>query len=371
MNSFYQISASGHDEATVISDCLNKLDNAPKEANLGFIYVSDVLSESLKDILHKCRFKTGIKHWVGSLGVGVISDTTEIYDQPAISLLLGHFPETEFSVLETTINSDELTSKLVWPENSESFFALMHVDAYNPESQILLDQIDSTIENCFIAGGITSSRDAQLQIANEVSSDGVSGVIFSDKIQVHTNLSQGCSPLGEKHLITKSQDNIVVTLDNKPALDVFYEDIGEMLARDIQQASSFVFAGLCIPHSDKSDYKIRNLIGVDDENKAFAINDNLTEGDKLLICKRDGESAKKDMQNMLINIKKRVGNQKIKGGVYISCVGRGREQFGDNSEEIKMIHGELGDFPLTGFFANGEIHNKHIYGYTGVLTLFT
>jgi len=167
-----------------------------------------------------------------------------------------------------------------------------------------------------MSGGITSSHEAQLHIANEVSFDGISGVIFSDKIQVHTNLSQGCSPLGEKHTVTQSQDNIVIELDKKPALDVFYNDIGEMLSRDIKKASQFVFAGLCIPNSDKSDYKIRNLIGVDEEKKVFAINDNILEGDKILICKRDTDSAEKDMLAMLENIKRRL-TAPIKGGVYI------------------------------------------------------
>jgi len=27
--------------------------------------------------------------------------------------------------------------------------------------------------------------------------------------------------------------------------------------------------------------------------------------------------------------------------------------------------------PLVGFFANGEIARNHVYGYTGVLTVFT
>jgi len=31
----------------------------------------------------------------------------------------------------------------------------------------------------------------------------------------------------------------------------------------------------------------------------------------------------------------------------------------------------LGDVPLVGFFANGEIARRHLYGYTGVLTVFT
>ena len=370
MEQFYAISAYGNEPTSVISDCIKQLEDCPGDANFGFIYVSDDLADSLESILQKCKFKTGIKHWSGSLGVALVSSDREIYDQPAISILLCDFPANEFSIIETIHNAEELDSKLSWPENSDSYFALMHIDAYNPESQNLLDQLEQSTENCFIAGGITSSQEEQLHIANNVSSDGISGVIFSDKIQVHTNLSQGCSPLGEKHTVTRSQDNIIITLDSKPALDIFHSDIGEMLSRDIKRASEFVFAGLCIPDSDTSDYKIRNLVGVDEEEKVFAINDNVAEGDKILICKRDAESAEKDMLKMLENLKKRLSSP-IKGGVYISCLGRGREQFGENSEEVKMIHQVLGDFPLTGFFASGEIHNKHIYGYTGVLTLFT
>jgi small ligand-binding sensory domain FIST len=31
----------------------------------------------------------------------------------------------------------------------------------------------------------------------------------------------------------------------------------------------------------------------------------------------------------------------------------------------------LGDVPLVGFFAGGEIAHQQLYGYTGVLTVFT
>ena len=38
---------------------------------------------------------------------------------------------------------------------------------------------------------------------------------------------------------------------------------------------------------------------------------------------------------------------------------------------LVSIKDALGDVPLAGFFANGEICNNRLYGYTGVLTLFT
>ena len=61
----------------------------------------------------------------------------------------------------------------------------------------------------------------------------------------------------------------------------------------------------------------------------------------------------------------------IRGGVYVSCVARGRSLFGAAGAEVGILQSQLGEFPLVGFFANGEIAQHRLYGYTGVLTLFT
>ena len=60
----------------------------------------------------------------------------------------------------------------------------------------------------------------------------------------------------------------------------------------------------------------------------------------------------------------------IRGGIYVSCVARGEALFGDAGHEMALIKANLGDFPLVGFYANGEIARDTLYGYTGVLTLF-
>jgi small ligand-binding sensory domain FIST len=89
-----------------------------------------------------------------------------------------------------------------------------------------------------------------------------------------------------------------------------------------------------------------------------------------MFCRRDGNTARADLERMLQRLTARLDGRTPRGGVYVSCVGRGRHQFGDQSEELRAIQEGLGDFPLVGFFANGEIYNGRLYGYTGVLTLF-
>jgi small ligand-binding sensory domain FIST len=75
------------------------------------------------------------------------------------------------------------------------------------------------------------------------------------------------------------------------------------------------------------------------------------------------------MTRMLDSMKKGLYT-KPRGGVYYSCLGRGANLFGPESEELQMIHAAFGEFPLVGFFCNGEISHNRLYGYTGVLTLF-
>ena len=58
------------------------------------------------------------------------------------------------------------------------------------------------------------------------------------------------------------------------------------------------------------------------------------------------------------------------GAIYVSCSGRGGPHFGAPSAELQIIRRALGDVPLVGFFAGGEIARHHVYGYTGVLTVF-
>ena len=63
--------------------------------------------------------------------------------------------------------------------------------------------------------------------------------------------------------------------------------------------------------------------------------------------------------------------RRIAGAIYVSCTGRGGPHFGAPHAELQIIRRALGDVPLVGFFAAGEIAYRQVYGYTGVLTVFT
>ncbi len=357
---------------SAVAECLQQIGNVPAQANLGFLYVTDIFADLLQDILTRLRSETGVEHWVGTVGIGICAGDREYQQAPAIAVMIGAFPDDSFRMLPFYNRAaDNLPASWEdWLHGSASQLAVLHGDPGNSNLPQLLIKLNNELPNAQLVGGLSSSHGRHPQIADQLLEGGLSGVVFDDKAPVTTALTQGCSPIAPSHTITACDGNVIATLDERPALDVFNEDIGEILARDLNRAAGYIFAGLPIAGSDTRDYLVRNVSGVDTQGRRIAIGEMLHPGQQIQFCRRDAETARQDMQTMLDNLKQRLSGRP-RAGLYFTCLGRGEALFGEASGELKMIRETLGDFPLIGFQANGEISGQRLYAYTGVLTLFT
>src|SRR5439155_1154342 len=147
-------------------------------------------------------------------------------------------------------------------------------------------------------------------------------------------------------------------------------DIGPALTADLRRVGGLIFAGLPVIGSDTGDYLVRNLLAIDPGRGALVLGAEVAAGDPILFCRRDPESARRDMNRMVRQLAGRLSGPP-KAGVYVSCVARGAGRVGDAGGETGLIREALGEFPLIGCFANGEISRDRLYGDTGVLTLCT
>ena len=363
--------ATGPTSRKLVSDCLQQLGNVRGKYQLGFIYANDTLNEDLEDIVGRLKQETGILNWVGTLGMGVCSTGAEYYDEPTLVVMLADIDAKQFSIIGTNEIDEEILFEEVSSYCKEELphVGIIHGDPSNPATPNIIEKMSETVPSAYLVGGLTSSNAENYQVANKIIQGSVSGIFFSPDVNTVIGHTQGCTPLDQQHVITKAERNLLIALDNRPALDVLRDDVGEVLAKDLNKIAGYIFAGMPIEFSDTGDYLVRNIIGFDEEEKIIAVGDYLYEGSKFMFCRRDGNSAREDMLRMLTTMKSRLQGMP-RGGLYYTCLGRGRYQFGDNSEELKMIQDELGDFPLVGFFANGEIFHNRLYGYTGVLILF-
>ena len=361
--------AEGDAPATLAMRCLEQLEPLPAGASLGLIYATGVIGGRLDEALQVLRSACPQVAWAGTVGDGLALSGQEIYDVPALAVMLADLPRERFQLVAP--DGDLLPSEVeAWLAERDGVFALLHGDPTDAATPLLLGQLAGHPSVGFVNGGLSASETVHAQVAGGVRRGGLSGVLFDNAVGVLTDHTQGCSPLGPVHALSEVHRNIAVRLDGRPALEVLREDVGEVIARDLQRMGGYIFAALPVPHTDTGDYLVRNLVGLDPKRSLVAIGDDLEGQEQLMFCRRDGNTARADLERMLQRLARRLDGRTPRGGVYVSCVGRGRHQFGDQSEELLAIRKGLGDFPLVGFFANGEIYNGRLYGYTGVLTLF-
>jgi small ligand-binding sensory domain FIST len=348
------------------------------EATLGILYVSEPAAQVLPQLVDELASGTGIDHWTGGVGLGVCAAGEEVYDQPAAAVLTAAVPEGAFRIFASTGDpaADLPRRHGKWIEATQPVLALVHADPRCPD--LLRATIDAgAATGAFLVGGLVSHRTRATLVARTpggnasgVDAGGMAGLMLAPEVGVATALTQGCVPIGPVRRIDEARDNVVMAIDGRPALDVFREDIGPDLAQNMRRVGGVIFAGLPVTGSDTGDYLVRNLMAIDPSQGWIVLGAEVSPGDPIVFCRRDPESAKQDLARMVKQLAGRLSGPP-KAGVYVSCVARGASLFGDEGVEATVIRETLGDFPLIGFFANGEISRDRLYGHTGILTLFT
>jgi small ligand-binding sensory domain FIST len=354
--------------------CLNQLTPLPPGANLGFLYVTDALAGDLGSILTFLRERTRIADWVGSVGLGVCAGGTpaggEVFERPGLAVMIAALPDDSFEIfppIAGKLDRFEIETE-EWRRRQKPLLGIVHGDPRRADLAQIVAELGGRV-GLFLVGGLSASRSQPAQVAGRVVEGGLSGLLLSSEIAVATGLSQGCTPIGPVRRVTEAQGDVVMTIDDRPALEVFKEDIGELLGGDLRRAAGLIFAGFPVAGSDTGDYLVRNLVAIDIERQWLAVAKEIAAGDALLFCRRDPASAVADLERMAASLKTRTGGTP-KGGLYFSCVARGPNLFSTEAAELGIIRAAFGDFPLVGFFGNGEISNDRLYGYTGVLALF-
>jgi small ligand-binding sensory domain FIST len=360
---------------------------------LGFVYWTDHYAAHAPALYKELHMQWPGVSWVGSVGVGVAAQGVEYFDEPALVLMLAALPAGRFEVFSGARKQNRI----------ESFTALVHADPNTPDLSELIQEMSDRTESGYLFGGAASSRAACFHIADGAWQGGLSGVAFSREVALVSRVTQGCQPVGPTRAITACERNIVIELDGQPALPCLLRDLGLVSLEDPLTALPRLRATL-VGLTDASDTaisrggqfgtdtRVRHLIGVDPGRQAVAIADQVQVGMRLAFCQRDMQAARRDLVRICSEIREELEvlhepaltatqavvpetTRRIRGAVYISCSGRGGPHFGGPSAELKIVQHALSaggeEVPLVGFFAAGEIARHHLYGYTGVLTVFT
>ncbi len=380
---------------------------------LALLYITDHYASAAKEILdHLSAELPEVTDWSGTVGVGIAANNVEYFDEAALTVMLCDLPSDQYRVFSGV-------SPLGL--GFEAHTALVHADGSTPDLTELIEEMASRAGSGYLFGGLSSSRAESVQFAvagngnitghgaaGGVFSGGLSGVAFGEGVGLVSRVTQGVQPVSKTRTVTEFDNNLVIQLDGEPALDVMLRDLNVSLNQPkealtavratlvglIDQDDAVGRNGVNLRGDFGSDVIVRHIIGLDPARRGVAVADRLEAGMQLAFCQRNVQAARTDLTRICAEIREELEpeelplqtatalaqseaesaphpDRRIAGAVYVSCSGRGGPHFGGPSAELQIVRRALGDVPLVGFFAGGEIARHHLYGYTGVLTVFT
>ena len=384
---------------------------------LGLLYITDHYAAHAQHILdHLTAELPEVTDWSGSVGVGIASNNVEYFDEPALAVMLCDLPHDQYRVFSGVSPLPSAASG-----RFKAHTALIHADSSTPDVAELISEMAQRTGSGYVFGGLAASRSKTVQFAlsgygnvkghgkaGGVFSGGLSGVAFTQGAALMSRVTQGCQPVSKNHEITACEGNVVTELDGEPALDVMLTTLGVTLdqPREALAKVRSTLVGLSDPADLLNDRQfhhpgqfgaevvVRHIIGLDPGRKGIAISGAPAPGMTLAFCERNVQAARADLVRVCAEIREELEPEeltvevasalnapeaesaphparRIAGAIYVSCAGRGGPHFGAPSAELQIVRRALGDVPLVGFFAGGEIARHHLYGYTGVLTVFT
>lgn len=263
--------APGTDPHQLVNICLRQF-NDELNFHAGIIAVNDALADRYSDILRLLEVRTGVSRWYGSLCSELGVDRQCLKNEPGMAVLLSSWDEPTVGSRDRLIQLR--FSRSDWKENaSQNSFGASHrpTSLSRTTTTELLDEPLTLPENAVVAG-----------------------------------YAQGVARLGEALNITAHSGNVVLTLNNKAALTVFRQNIGELLLREETDITDFVFAGLLHADDAAEQVEIGRLLAVDENRGALATSSLLDGYDRLQFCRRDGNVAQDEFSRVLTQLMEQI-----------------------------------------------------------------
>ena len=349
-------------------------------ADLAFLFLSAVHLGAAAEALAAAREELEPAHLLGCVAQGVVGRGQELEQGPGASVWAAALPGSSIDTFHAVAfgTEDGVAVAGVSPLEDADLVTLL-ADPFTFPAAGFLAKLNEEEDRVPVVGGLAAGGgepEAQaLFLDGEVLTEGAVGAVLRG-VRVRTVVSQGCAPVGSDSVITSAEENVVLELAGKPALERLQTELRAMTTQQQQLAArGGVLAGLVIDENRseyrRGDYLMRGLVGADEESGALAIGEPVRVGQTLRFHVRDAVSADEDLRESLAAA---LDGETAAGALLFTCNGRGTNMFTQPDHDARVVADALGGESLAGFFCAGEIGpvggKPFLHGFTATLALF-
>ncbi len=349
--------------------------------DLAVLFVSPHHAAEMEETVAGITSRLGARRLVGCTGQGVIGRDREVEEKPGISLLAACLPGVEIATchVETQKTSEGLAFSGLPELPGGPSTLLLFGDPYSFPVVEFLDRLEEDRGELVVMGGLSSGAfgpgENRLFLDGQTLMDGAVAAVLTGPLRVRPVVSQGCRPFGKPAVVTRAEENVILELGGRPALERLNQDLAALGPNERLLLKNGLHLGRAIDPTRRSfgrgDFLIRNVIGVDLKGGSIAMTDQARAGQTVQFHLRDASSASEDLEILLREAR---SGATAAGALLVSCNGRGSYLFSRPGHDAGAVERELGPVPLAGFFAAGELGpvggRNFLHGFTASIALF-
>ena len=373
--------ASGADALRAAQEACRAAAEAAGGADAALLFAGPGLARESKALLEAARSELGTRQLVGGLAHGVLAQGREDEGGASVAALALRGLEAEsFWIPELAGREERIVPELrarLDGAGSTGDLVVLIPDPQALRPQPLLEAVAEAAGGAAVVGAGAAEAPSQsplLWSGGDSGSGGLAGLVLRGASRVRVGVTQACRPVTAAMEVTAARGPWVLELDGRPALDVYREAAGGVLAQDLARAAHSVMAALPVDPAaplPPGGYRVRNVGGFSEEKSAFAVADALSRGDALALVQREPETARDDLLAMLDGLGS--GSEAAGLALYFNCCARGAGFFGVPGLESAYLSRALGETPLAGMFGSCELGpiagRTELLTYTGVLAV--
>ncbi len=317
-------------------------------------------SEAKLQATLKARYPTA--QIIGCSTSGEITATGVFDDSLQITAIL--WEKTIQRVTHTKMNgmqnSYETAVGLARQLESESLKAvLVYSDGLNVNGSELLEGFKSVLGEIPVMGGMAGDGfnfSKTVLLFNDTISDGlvIAVGLYGKNLVAATGVGRGWKPYGPPRKVTKSEKNVVLELDGKPALPLYKMYIGEHSAKGLP-GSGLNFPFAVIEAGRRDIEKIRTILAIDNVKNSLTFAGNVDEGETVRFCQATHDRLVEGAGDAAHLIADNTNTNQTGLAICVSCVGRKGVMADQVADEVKLVQQIMGSqTAITGFYSYGE-----------------
>jgi len=300
---------------------------------------------------------------IGASTSGEIFENEVLDDTIVISI--SKFQSTKLQHLScNTINNDTSYSdgvgiaKKLYKDELKGIFILS--DGLKTNGSKLTQGISSVLKSLIVvSGGLAGDKDRfektwVIENGNLKEFTICAVGFYGDNIHFEAASKGGWNTLGLSRTVTKSKDNILYELDDKPALQIYKRYLGEK-AKELP-ASGLLFPLELKENVDSEESKVRTVLSVDESSQSITFAGDIPQNSKVTLMKANFNRLVAGAEKSAESLNLSSYNNEPLLCVAVSCVGRKLLLKSRIDEEIEAVKDVLPENTnLIGFYSYGEI----------------